>query len=121
MLQRKSSYKMTDERFERWFEKFKEPYTQRSFITSYKKLENSYSELVIRHLLTFQQRRRVNDFIRSLPKMNHKRFQRFMGRFKKDTSLIYRYSYKDFTSRQRAVIQYYLLCDYVKYRFSIRL
>lgn len=118
MRYRKRVRQMNNERFERWFEQFKAPYTQQKFIHSYKSLENSYSELVIAHLLSFQQKARVNAFIRSLPKMSPRRFQHFWTKLKKDPTIIYKYSYKDFTKRQQMLIQLYLVKDYVKQRLS---
>ncbi|WP_110953903.1 hypothetical protein [Anaerosinus massiliensis] len=114
MRNRKSSYKMSNDRFEIWFEKFKAPYTQTKFIHSYKNLENQYSELVIEYLLTFNQKRKVKNFIRALPKMTAKRFENFLNRFKNDTTLLYRYSYKDFTRKQQLIIHYYILKNYIK-------
>lgn len=96
---------MSDERFARWFEAFQQPYTQTKFIHSYKALENAYSELVIRHLLTPSQRRIVDRFLNALPKMGQRRFSRFYQRFKQDPGLLYQYSLKDFTKRQRLLIR----------------
>lgn len=112
MLKPKSSRHMSDERFELWFEKFKAPYTQKKFIHSYKALENTYSEMVIRHLLSFRQERKVQNFIAALPKMSNRRFQSFWRSFKKDPTLLYRYSDKDFTKKQHLIINFYLLKDY---------
>jgi len=114
MRNRKSSYRMSNERFQIWFEKFKAPYTQTKFIYSYKDLENQYSELVIKYLLTFSQERKVKKFIGSLPKMTDKRFENFLKRFKTDTTLLYRYSYKDFTQLQHIIINYYIVKNYIK-------
>lgn len=109
MLRRKATRSMSDERFATWFEQFQKPYTQTKFIHSYKALENAYSELVIRHLLTYVQRRRVERFLNALPKMGRRRFSRFFQRFKQDPGVLYQYSMKDFTKRQRLLIRLCLL------------
>lgn len=109
MLRRKATRSMSDERFATWFEQFQKPYTQTKFIHSYKALENAYSELVIRHLLTYVQRRNVERFLNALPKMGRRRFSRFFQRFKQDPGVLYQYSMKDFTKRQRLLIRLCLL------------
>lgn len=114
MLYRKKTRAMNSERFERWFEEFKAPYAQKKFIHSYKSLENSYSELVIQHLLSFQQKAKVHHFIRSLPKMSPRRFHHFLEKLKKDGSIIHKYSYKDFTRQQQLIVNIYLFRDYLK-------
>lgn len=108
MLIRRPTHRMSSERFERWLAEFKKPYIQEKFIYSYKALENAHSELVIKHLLTPWQRRQVHLFIRQLPKMNQKRFQRFLHRFRHDSSALHNYSAKDFTTWQKYIISYYL-------------
>lgn len=114
MLYRKRTRRMSNERFERWFTAFKTPYKQKKFIYSYRSLENPYTELVIRHLLTARQKAKVKQFIHALPKMSPRRFQRFLQKLYEDHNIIYRYSYKDFTKRQHAVIHFYLLRSYIK-------
>lgn len=108
MLLRRPTHRMSRERFEKWLNDFKKPYVQEKFIYSYKELENSYSELVIKHLLTPRQRHQVNLFIRKLPKMNRKRFHRFLHKLRRDNSVLHNYSDKDFTAWQKSIISYYL-------------
>jgi hypothetical protein len=117
MLLRRPLYRMSRERFDRWFDDFKKPYTQEKFINSYRSLENSYSELVIKNLLTMRQRRQVERFISRLPKMNDKRFRNFLVKLKKDSGILHKYSYKDFTPLQKYIICYYLSQKYLKERF----
>lgn len=117
MIRRKALHKMTNERFAAWFEKFKEPYRQTKFIHSYKSLENEYTELVIKHLLTFGQRAKVRHFLRSLPKMSNRRFGHLLERLRKDSTILYQYSSKDFTQHQHMIIQFYLLRNYCKENF----
>lgn len=120
MLYHKSSGRMTKERFERWFDEFKQPYTQTKFIHSYKALENNYSELIIRYRLSYWQRNKVKKFLHKLPKMNHRRFRHFLHRFLSDTSILYRYSPKDFTAAQLLTIRFYLLKNHITNYFTTR-
>ena len=113
MRQRKSAHRMNDERFQLWFEQFKIPYKQTSFIHSYKSLENPYSELVIKYLLSPKQQLIVQKFIHDLPKMNSRRFDFFMKKFKTDPTLLYKYSYKDFTKKQQYLINFHLVKHYL--------
>lgn len=116
-MRRKISHSMSNDRFLVWFEKFKAPYKQQKFIHSYKCLENSYSELVIKNLLTFNQRRKVNHFIKNLPKMSDRRFRQLLKQLKNDSTVLYKYSPKDFTHSQHLIIRFYLLRNYIKTQF----
>lgn len=118
MFKRRATHQMSNDRFANWFAAFCRPYTQERFIYSYKALENAYSELIIKHMLTAQQRRQVNRFISKLPKMNRKRFRNFLRELRKDSSILYRYSYKDFTPRQQLIIKYYLFKELLTVHFS---
>lgn len=119
MIRRIATRRMSSERFSVWFEKFKAPYQQTKFIHSYKSLENQYSELVIKHLLTRNQHAKVERFLHSLPKMSNRRFKHFLQRLRRDPTILYRYSTKDFTRSQHLIINYYLLKNYLQNNLPI--
>ncbi len=117
MYFRKTRAKMSSERFERWFTAFKRPYTQEKFIYSYKHLENDYTELVIKYLLTTRQKYQVQKFIKGLPKMNSKRFANLLKKIRRDPGVLGSYSYKDFTPRQKYILLYHLMQSFLKDKF----